>query len=180
MLLSWAQVKPERRNSTVFSSIPVSEDARHSYERQEMKENLAPDHIHTSIKDSPQPCLIEKEWILKFLFTELSAFILVSLSYGCQHFQTTQPWLLICKITLMKARFLVLVSRCYSRSMWELKAHTWESLKVEGIVVKNIATAGKMALRMRLLLSSTRFMRTLMSSVLSSSVKNIYRWEKTS
>lgn len=50
---------------------------------------------------------------------------------------------------------------------------TSESQKEDGMVVKNIATAGRIAIRMVLLLSSTRFMRTLISLVLSSAVKTM-------
>jgi hypothetical protein len=55
-----------------------------------------------------------------------------------------------------------------------MKALTSESLKEEGIVVKNIATAGKIAKRMVLLLSSMRFERTFMSLVLSSSMNTVH------
>lgn len=50
------------------------------------------------------------------------------------------------------------------------KALTSDPLNEEGIVLKNIATEGKIAKRMVLLLSSMRFVKTLMSFVLSSSV----------
>ena len=49
------------------------------------------------------------------------------------------------------------------------EALTSESLKEGGMVVKNIVTAGKIARRMMLLLSSMRFVRTFMSLVLSTS-----------